>query len=275
MNVSLYTTYARCLKEFDSNVSAFRYFREKGIRYADILSSEFKAISFEEYLSRLTDAGMELGSYVDLSDTASFDRSARCANRKTVREYIDKLEKNNVSKIMLAPAVTQAKSIDDYKRMRELLIEGFADAVEYARGSGVTVMIENQSLSTRADSRVSDLLYILDSVPGLKFVFDTGNFFCVKEDAIKAYEKFRDRIVHVHVKDWTYDLFGTYLRPDLPRFEGTAIGEGLLPNREIIALLAKDGFKGNLTLEINSARTNFAMLDRSADFLIEEMGKYK
>lgn len=275
MNVSLYTVYARSMREFDSSVSAFRHFSNKGIKYADILSSELKAISFEDYTSQLHEGGMELGSYIDLHDIASFTPKLRDENRAIVHEYIDKLSKHGVPKMMLAPAVTQAKNADEYKKMRELLIEGFADAVEYARGSGVTIMIENQSLPTRADSRVDDLLYILNSVPGLYFVFDTGNFFCVKEDPIKAYGCLRDKTIHAHVKDWAYDLFGGFTRPTLASFDGVAIGDGIVPNREIISLLAKDGFKGNLTLEINSSKINFNMLERSADFLITQTEKYK
>jgi len=276
MNVSMYTIYARSLREFDSPVSAFRHFREKGIRYADILSSELRGgLTFEEYNAELNEAGMTMGSYVDLHDIASPDEKMRTENRKTVRECIDKLERYGVKKLMLAPAVTLAKSTDDYKRMRELLIEGFADAAEYARGSDITVMIENQSVHTRADSRADDLLYILDSVPELYFVFDTGNFFCIGEDALRVYDLFRDRTVHAHVKDWSYDPLGSFVRPNLPAFEGVAIGDGLVPNRELISRFGESGFEGNLTLEVNSARTNFLTVERSADFLLKQTEKFR
>lgn len=129
-------------------------------------------------------------------------------------------------------------------------------------------MIENQSLLTRPDSKIEDISYILKSLPDLKFVLDTGNFFCVGEDVVKAYEILREKIVHVHVKDWRINPCGAMMRANLPRFEGCAIGDGLLPNLDIIKMLKRDNYSGSLVLEMNACKINLEILDRSADFLL-------
>ncbi len=263
----MYTQYARHLRGFLRDVDAFKFFYDKGIRYADVLSSEFKAISLEEYSEHLNEAGMFIGSVVSLHETPSFNPATAAAARAEVRSLIDRMEKLNIDKMMVAPKVDLVLSSDDFKRLRENMLEAYADAVEYAKGAGIKIMIENQSMTTRPDSRIRDIKYLLDSIPELYFTLDTGNFFCVKEDALLAYEIFKDKTIHSHVKDWAYNTYGSFVRPDMPAFEGVAIGDGVLPNKEILARMKEYGYEGNLNLEINSKIINLERLVKSAEFL--------
>lgn len=269
MNLSMYTQYARHLSNFESDVDAFKFFYGLGIRYGDILSSEFKVLSLEEYSKRLNEAGILVGSVVSLHETPSFTPSTAKAARDEVHSLIDRMEKLEIPKLMVAPKVDLVLCSDDFKRLRENMVEAYADAVEYATGAGIKVMIENQSITTRPDSRMRDIKYLLDTVPELYFTLDTGNFFCVKEDAFLAYELFHEKTIHAHVKDWAYNTYGSFTRPDMPSFEGVAIGDGVLPNKEILSKMKEYGFDGNLNLEINSRRITYEKLVRSAEFLVK------
>jgi sugar phosphate isomerase/epimerase len=181
------------------------------------------------------------------------------------------MEKLGIRNLMLAPAVRYARSEAEFLRMRELLIRAFLETVEHVRGSGISVMIENQSIPTRADSRAEDIKIILDSVPGLGYVLDTGNFFCIREDVKAAYALLKGRVTRVHMKDWEIDKYGSFLRENLPRFDGVAIGDGLIPNKEMIEMLYADNYQGKIVLEVNSGRIDLPMLERSAKFLRENV----
>ena len=98
--------------------------------------------------------------------------------------YIDELDALGVDKIMLAPTVIPAESPEEFYDMRERMVDAFGRMVDYARGWGVKVTIENQSVPQRADSYIADCKYILDQIPDLGFVFDAGNFYCVEENAL-------------------------------------------------------------------------------------------
>lgn len=114
-----------------------------------------------------------------------------------------------------------------------------------------------------------DIRKILDAVSALGYVLDAGNFFCVGENVLTAYELLKDRLVHAHFKDWKWDLFGCEIRENMPRFNGTTLGEGLLPLYELAQLMKKDGYDGSVVLEFNACRITEKMLDDSAKFLQE------
>ncbi len=269
MNVSMYTGYA-FRHDLGAPVEALRHFYDKGVRYGDMIDNEFTARPMDVYAGYLTEAGLGLSAVVSMLDIANFDASTREANMANVKAEIDLMHKLGIPRLMPAPSVKDARSLDEFERMRELMIEGFSELVDYAKGSGIHVMIENQSSHVRADSKIADLRVILDAVPGLGFVLDSGNFYCVGEDVLEAYEKLGDRMTHMHCKDWHPDPFGPYVRENLPRINGTAIGDGVLPLRELFARLRADDSQVNVVLEINSSRTNLEMLDRSAEFLCEQ-----
>lgn len=270
MELSMYTCYALG-KGFSTPVEAFRHFYEKGVRFGDMVDDEFTRIPFHLYCDSLIDGGIVPEAVVTMLDTASFSASDRERNISAVKGYIDQMEKRKVPILMLAPSVRPAGNEDELMRMQSLLIEGFSDVIEYSKGSGITVTIENQSTLQRADSRMEDIRYILDCVPELGFVLDTGNFFCVGEDVLKAYELLKDRMMHMHCKDWTFNPYGHFVRENMPRFEGVAVGEGKIPIKELFSLLRKDGYGGNAVLEINASPVTLDMLDRSADFLRNEI----
>lgn len=270
MELSMYTVYA--LKQnFSSPVEALSHFYKKGIRYADIVDQELEKYPMELYCQYVNEAGLKPNSLVSMLDIASADESVREKNLSAVKGYIDKMEKLGFSILMTAPDVVPAKDEDELKRMQERMLKGFLCLAEYAKGSGIRITIENQSTLTRADSRMQDVSDILNCVPELGFVLDTGNFFCVREDVMEAYNLLSDRIVHVHAKDWNYDINGSYEREGLPRFSGIAIGEGILPLKEVFSRLKADGYDGKVNLEVNMPEISLETLDRSADFLRSEI----
>lgn len=270
MNLSMFTCYA-LRQDFATPQDAFRHFYEKGIRYGDIIDDELAAIPLPLYAEFLTEAGMVPGSLISILDIASFSEKERRKNIGAIKAYIDQMEKLKIPLLMLAPEVRGARSADEFKRMQELLIDGFSQVVEYAKGSGVTVTIENQSVSVRADSKMQDIRYILDCVPDLSYVLDAGNFFCVGEDVLEAYDLLRDRLVHVHFKDWNWNPYGGYVRENMPRFGGVVLGQGLLPLSELVHRMKRDGYEGNIVLEINAGQITLEMLDASAEFLRGEI----
>ena len=270
MNLSMFTCYA-LEQSFATPQDAFRHFYEKGIRYGDIVDEELAEIPLPLYAELLKEAGIMPGSLISMLDIASFSERERKRNIGAIKAYIDQMEKLEIPLLMLAPEVRYARSADEFKRMQELLIDGFAQAVEYAKESGVTVTMENQSVCVRADSGMRDVRYILDCVPGLGYVLDSGNFFCIGEDVLEAYDLLRDRLVHVHFKDWSWNRYGSFVRENMPRFHGVVLGQGLLPLSELVRRMKRDGYQGNIVLEINAGQITLEMLDASAEFLRSEI----
>lgn len=270
MNISMYTRYIWG-KDFPSPTDAFSHFYDKGVRYADIVDWELDEVPLHKYCSYLNDAGIIPGLLGSMTNILDFSKQERIKNIAKVKSYIDRMEKFGIGYLMLSPMISNAGNMDEFKKLQELMIDSFTIITHYAKSSGITVAIENRSELTRPDSKISDVRFILDNVPDLTLVFDTGNFFCVSENPIDAYAKLSDKISRVHIKDWKTDPFGMFVRENIPRFNGVALGDGEIPIKEIIALLKQDNFSGELVIEIDSNNVTCEMLDKSADFLRSEI----
>ena len=270
MDISMYTRYVWGL-DFSSPQEAFRHFYKKGVRYADIVDCELDEVPLHQYCSYLSDASILPGALVSMCNILDFSPQERIKNIAKVKSYIDRMEKFGIELLMLSPAISLAGNEYEFNTLRELMTDSFSKITNYAKSSGITVAIENRSELTRPDSVTSDVRFILDNVPDLRLVFDTGNFFCVGESCVKAYHELSDKIARVHCKDWKTSPFGIFVREHIPRFNGVALGDGEIPVADIIKLLKNDNYGGKVVIEIDSNNVTLDMLNKSADFLRSEI----
>lgn len=268
MNVSVYGVQIRRLIDGPGPEASLKHYRDMGIVAVDAVESELRELSLLDYDKYAHSAGMDFGAFVATADIITAEGAELEKNRALVKGYIDELDRLGVNKIMLAPTVINAESAEEFYDMRERMVEGFGEMVEYARGSGVKVTIENQSVAQRADSYIKDCKYIIDQLPELGFVFDAGNFFCVREDVLAAWDVLGDRSVHSHMKDWEYNDFGRIIRSYMPPLRSAVMGEGLIPLSALIPKMQASGYDGSMVLEVNGRPFTTEIHDRSAEFLL-------
>jgi L-ribulose-5-phosphate 3-epimerase len=127
----------------------------------------------------------------------------------------------------------------DPAHFRDEVLSRWRQFIEAARGSGLTLLHENEKgiYGDTAD-RCLDLLDSL-SCPYVKATFDPANFVqCSEETYPRAFEMLRKHIAYMHIKDARY-------------IDGSVVpagqGDGKLP--EILHALAKSGFEGFLSIE--------------------------
>ncbi|WP_145447237.1 sugar phosphate isomerase/epimerase family protein [Mucisphaera calidilacus] len=95
-------------------------------------------------------------------------------------------------------------------------------------------------------------LRMLDAVPGLKLVFDTGNPCFTPEyrkpephprqSSYDFFRQVRDHVCYIHIKDAVY-------RPDQPKPIHTMPGEGHGDVRLVLADLVREGYQGGISIE--------------------------
>lgn len=268
MGLSFFTHYA--INQVDSGrfktvEEAFKHCSDKGLKYGDLLG-RLDEYPMYMHCEMLRDAGIKPQCLIYCRNFAAFDEKERKANLSFYKEHIDLMDKMDIRLLMAAPGIPLYKTEEDVKKAQAYEIEGFSELVEYAKGAGITVAMENQSMHARGDSYIDDVKYILDSVPGLMYILDSGNFWCVGEDMLKACDMFMDKIVNVHCKDWKIVPYGEFIRSNIPPFTGAPIGAGVLPLEELGKKLKENGYKGNVTLEINSPVTG-EEFDESIEFM--------
>jgi len=126
--------------------------------------------------------------------------------------------------------------------VEERVAETLGQMAEQAARAGKVIALENEHdcyISTGAEAA-----RVLSKVnhSGVKAVWDPGNAFFAGEEPYPAgYEAVRNHIVHVHVKDAERLIDG--------RQRFVVIGEGQIDYWSQFAALARDGYKGFVSLE--------------------------
>ncbi len=148
-------------------------------------------------------------------------------------------------------------------------VHALQQLVAYANTKGVMVTLEDYDDNKAPYSRMYQLLYYMEKVPGLCYTLDMGNFAYADEDVARAYEVLQNFIVHVHCKDRGTEPDGN---PDWQYRKGLATvptGGGYLPVAPLIRRLKEDDYKGYLAIEHFDAPDQTAFLEQSASFLRE------
>ena len=147
----------------------------------------------------------------------------------------------------------------------------FFDVSKLCVEHGICPTVENYSITDFPFATISDIKWLLDNVPNLMFNIDTGNFTLVGEDEVKAARLFADKIVKAHIKD-----VKTVDRSPLVRrgkcFDCAVLGTGETRNQEVLDILNKAGYNGELTIEVS--QPYFERTLESAKWMKEVLKKY-
>jgi sugar phosphate isomerase/epimerase len=113
---------------------------------------------------------------------------------------------------------------------------------EFSARTGVTVAVENmfpvggqRGVTFHADQELEDL----DGYPYL--VLDTSHAAVAGIDILEAYRRYRDKIVHIHLSNNAGKGWDSHL----------PVYDGILPLDEFLTLLADDGYRGTMSIELD------------------------
>ncbi len=130
---------------------------------------------------------------------------------------------------------------------RAMIVDGMGACMDAARAAGVILAIENFGVAPTLQCAAADCLAILDAVPGLAFVFDTGNFYFRDEDPLANFDLLADRTCHVHLKDWVKSS-----APEIADVAGAPLGTGLIPNEALMRAFLDTGRMESFSLEVGA-----------------------
>jgi sugar phosphate isomerase/epimerase len=129
----------------------------------------------------------------------------------------------------------------------ELAQLGLGQCVDHAAGTGVRIALE-PIWGSLVDSGAR-LQRMLDSVPGLAVTFDPSHLVLPGDDIPAWLDTWRERIVHVHLKD----AFGVRGMEGVD-FIFPVLGEGQVPWKEVLQRLSAANYGGFVSIEAESYR---------------------
>ncbi len=136
-------------------------------------------------------------------------------------------------------------------RWQRKYAEGFADLVrDLEDSSGIAIAVENMFPVRRFGRQVSAFDPSIDptDVGYRNYTLDLSHTSAAGEDAVALRKRMGAGLTHLHLADGT----------GLPRDEHLVPGRGTAPCAEVCESLAKDGFAGQVVLEINTRRARTA-----------------
>lgn len=256
---------------------AFKLFRSEGINYIDAMMLDDKRL--ETYNEAFNESGIKPYAYIGrVSVFSNNDEKIRTELQKE----IGMAKKLGVNIFMLVPI----NSMKDEKictkmgkeKVRELLIKYCAVAVEIGEKLGIKVCVETTPQDYSCLSGTEDCKYVLENVKGLGLIFDTGNCLAHGDDPLEYYETLKNHIVHVHLKDIELSkptlrdkMFGGERAKNGQAMHCCVSGTGVIPMREIIERMERDGYKGMYALEYSHPKKYPADISQHAERLKEHL----
>ncbi len=267
MNISIFACQLYLDEISKDKGEALDYARENGISTVVLFDEEVnESFTLHDYNEMVKAHGLSTCTLNIVSTYPSRDEAHYQSEMARIKALVDEAEAENLPMIMLVPIPRGIETAEDRLFMRDKIVQGMREVVEYAKDKKVMITAENFGNDKYPVSSIEDMVHLFEQVPELKFCFDIGNFYCGHSDDWEAYETFRgDNIVNVHVKDWVYAEDGAYIT-DGKRYTGAAIGQGFQHCGQIIEALKADGYDGNLVIELNPDGTK-QMIDDSIAFI--------
>ncbi|MBA9087983.1 sugar phosphate isomerase/epimerase [Fontibacillus solani] len=185
--------------------------------------------------------------------------------------FIDTAEYLGASKVLVIPGfIEESEGPAERENALNRMVGVLREMCNYAERKNMIITMEEFDDIRAPFSSSDELLWFMKQVPKLRCTFDTGNFIYRGENELEAFEKLRDKIVHVHCKDCSLDEHnggtpkfctnGTKLFP-------SPVGYGCISIDEILHRLIADGYNDIVAIEHFDAADELSYIQRSAEWL--------
>ena len=178
----------------------------------------------------------------------------------------------NTHRCLIVPGKIDPEHPERTPELMANMVSALNRFCEKARKQGITVVMEDFGSAAAPYHDAAGLRWFLDQVPLLQCGFDTGNFAFADEDALDVFDPFKDRITHVHLKDFGPEPAAPEQKPFYSisgrALYGTPIGAGQVRNAEIIDRLKEINYDGMLVVEHHAATQPLAWIEQTAKWLM-------
>lgn len=223
----------------------------EGIPFVDVMMVSEKQIPI--YCAAMASTGVKINCYI-----ANIDFFAKQEKiKKQLSSHMSIAEKLNARFFMIVPYLwtrnlkTAARM--DKATVQSKLIQGFRLAVTAGHKMGLRVCFENTPHPELHMSASEDCLYILSNVARLEYVYDTANMLPAGETPELHYQRMRDKICYVHLKDVVltrgkHTPGGEYTQ-DGWKMNCCLWGHGVIPVDKVYTQMRRDGYTGTFAIE--------------------------
>jgi len=221
----------------------------EGIELLDYFWTDAQA-QISPIKQQIADAGLTLAVYSIGNDFFEPDPTLRAEELTDLKRGVDVANRLDVNLMRVFSG--NAKPGYNLEDGLGWIIDNLGAGAAYAEQHGVTLALENHGLMAGRSDQVRQIIETVNS-PALRANLDTGNFLLVGQNPTDAARYLADLVALVHLKDFRLataaDTLHVYTGLDGVGYTGTVVGGGQVDLAAIMAILAKAGYDGWLSLE--------------------------
>lgn len=229
--------------------------KNEGIGYVDVMDPSEARV--QEYAAAAKETGVKPLCFIG---SVSFFSNSEEKIKQTLSAHLRSAAELGAKLYMIVPMNVQKDEKVCAKlgqaEVRNRLKKYFSLAVELAEGTGIKVCFETTPREFTCLSGTEDCRWVLEQVPGLGLVYDTANMLPHGDDPLEYYQALKKYVIHTHVKDvslskatWKDKLFHAERARSGEVMKCCVFGEGVIPLKEILNRMEKDGYQGTFALE--------------------------
>ena len=207
---------------------------------------------------------------LDIACTYAFLDFSHNDDMSYATKIVDTLKKHDIKRLMAIPGFISDD--DDVNICTERMYRCMNRLSEMCYENGIELCLEDFDDKSAVFSTTDGLLGFIDNVSGLGCAFDTGNFIYSCEDALDAFEKLKEKIVHLHCKDRSFthkDGEEPKLTLDGRELYSSPVGCGEMPIKTITEALLKSGYNGYFAVEHFGSQNQLSDIEKSVNNLKE------
>ena len=233
----------------DEYTSIMKMIATTGVDAVEVTSLELDILG-KDFINRtIKDANLEISGLIHMDNFADRQKSKTIVEESKRKILI--ANELGIKYVMLGLRAQEDFIFLPKDEMQAALVDNFSAVVEFGKTVGVTVTVEDTPNIKLPVCDSEDLLYLLEKVNYLKLTYDTGNMILKGENTIDFFDKLKDYVTYVHLKDMQYTddsstgdetINGSHVK-------ATIHGEGVMDFRQIIRRLQDSGYNGWLMIE--------------------------
>lgn len=225
---------------------------DTGYETVDITSIEIQALGLDKVKEVLDNNGLQVSSYIHFDTYADMEKSRFTEHIENGKRAVDITKAMKCKTLMLVPQAQE--SIEEYSREQiwKQFISYWNPIVAYASIENIHCVVEDTPDLRLSFCTMDEMEKVLEAVPGLEIVYDSGNMLLVGEDPVEYYEKFADKVKHIHIKDMRYANIGE-VQADIAKngrkMTVAPTGMGLVDIPKVLESVRAHHYDGYLTVE--------------------------
>lgn len=254
----LYGIAVKALEEHDLEEALVLYnemmdlVETSGFDMIDITSLEFDLFGVDTVKEALKKRNLKVSSLIHFDKFASMEEADSAVLIEKAKNVIDLAKEIGTEIVMLVPQAQENVLEYSRKALADCLVKHWIPIAEYARAQGVHVVAEDTPDLRLPLCTTEELSYVLERVPGLEMVYDSGNMILVDEDPVTYFETFANQIAHIHLKDMIVTDDSNMLADtarDGRKMTAAPSGKGLLDFPTLLEHIKNSGYSGRLAIE--------------------------